>query len=511
MTRNKILFTIAPIAIVSAAILAVAIPGFLINEEPGGVTYNLLYDTKIEPLTNKVVVTEPNSNNGVFTMYKENGSGGKSNDFKILAFTDSHLDHKQDQCNYTLTMMVKNIMEVKPDFVVMAGDNITSTLNKPRAKQFCQIMEDLNVYWSCCFGNHEGNQPGLTRQEMAKLFASYPHCIMDATTKHTSDGTEVWGYGDTAINILNSDNKVAQTLFFLDTDPIMSKQDMEKYADQIQQFKDMGKAKQDEVEFYDYVKDSQITWYKEVNAKYNSINSTVISHIPLKDMEDDYINFYKDAHAYHTEWGVRPDQTYGAGKNLWPYTEVTDETYNDIKIIAGHRAEDMCYGPHDLIDAGGGHTTMYAAMKDTKQPHPAYFCGHDHQNNFTLEHKDGDQTIAMGYIQPACYSSNNYWSKGMLHWSPYNTNAWDKYHLIQGYTVMDYKLDDSNKNSPFDLANYTNYEEWDDGEGNAYYRDALKLVEANRGTYKPAWDNKKCESTYPNDPNDPLQQPINLI
>ena len=172
-------------------------------------------------------------------------------------FTDTHLDHKKPQCNYTYTMIAKNIMAEKPDLVIFGGDNITSCENEPRTKQFCKMLEDLGVYWSCCLGNHEGDQgnpklgeKGLTRIEMLEIFDSYPHCLLDSTPKTTKTGLPVYGNGNNAIHILNTEGEIAETLFFLDTDKLMSAESMEEYKDEIQEFKNMGKADADETEFY---------------------------------------------------------------------------------------------------------------------------------------------------------------------------------------------------------------------------------------------------------------------
>lgn len=471
------------------------------------VTYDLLWDTKLEKIESHVKLSE-DSKSGIPTLYKE-VDGVKKDDFKVLMFTDTHLDHKKPQCNYTYTMIAKNIMAEKPDFVAFCGDNITSIENEPRAKQFCQMLEDLNVYWSCTLGNHEGDQgdatkgqTGLTRQAMVDIFASYPHCLLDASVKHTKVGLPVYGVGNNAVNILNSKREVAQTLFFLDTEKLMSTESMAEYMNEIEDFKKMGKAKDNETEFYDYIHNTQIQWYKEVMADSKSLNSVVFSHVPLKDMEDAYISYYNTIKKDKSEWAPFKDQGVGSNENIWPYTIVPGETNNEdlgkIKLVYGVRAEDMCYGPHDLrmVDK---HTPMFNAMLTDGGAAPAFFCGHDHQNNFMLKLTPKDnKTITMGYIQPACYSSNNFWSKGLLHWDPYNSETQNKYHLIQGYSVMNLTLD--NPHHPFEVNNYTNYEKW-----NSCYNNGLDLVKDNRGEYKPAWDYEKKVSKYPNDPNDPLK------
>lgn len=481
------------IAITGAMVLASCA-----KREPG-VTYTLLWNTKIEKVGNSIVIEE--ARDGVTTISKKVDGKIKDN-FKVLVFTDFHLDHKQDCCNYTYTMIAKNIMNVKPDLVLLCGDNITSVENKARAKQFATLMEDLDVYWSFVLGNHEGSEypekPMMSRQEHIKLFSQYKHCLIDPSVKKTSDGETVWGDGNHAINILNSNNEIAQTFFFLDSGIQLSDEDFEvNYANEVAQFIEAGKAKEDvkAKDLSDYIKDSQIKWYQEVMAKNPKANATVFSHVPLKDMEDAYLKYYKEYNKQQaTKWDEEQDVTHP-----WPYTEVTGEVANcDIKMLTGRRAEGMCYGPHDVryspFDSNGtGHTPMFDAMIESGGTHPAFFCGHDHQNNFVYEQKvNNSKTITLGYIQPACYSSNNFWTKGMLGEFPLSDTK--KYHLIQGYSVLDFNL--NNTNNPFEFKHYTNFDVWK-GE---HYEEVCEYIRLTRNPqeYKPAI------GEYPTDPNNPF-------
>lgn len=461
-----------------------------------GITYDLLWDTKISKLESNIVVQEKN-NNGITTICKK-VNGEIQDKLNVLVFTDFHLDHKREICNYTYTMIAKNIMNVKPDLVLLCGDNITSIENVARAKQFAQLMEDLNVYWSFVLGNHEGKEypekDMMSRPEQINLFSQYKHCLVDPSVKKTSDGTVVWGDGNHAINILNSKGEVAQTFFFLDSGTIMSDEDEIKFNDQIDEFKRIGKADPGDDEFYDYIKDSQIKWYKEVMAKYPISNSTVFSHVPLKDMEDAYLTYYN---AYINDKGI--ENKIGIGKDnkgIWPYTiEINKIPDCKVDMLTGRRAEDMCYSPHDLVKTPNGHTMMYNAMIESGGQHPAFFCGHDHQNDFvfdeTVTTQNGNKIITMGYIEPACYSSNNFWTKGLLEREPFYDVS--KYHLIQGYSLMNFDL--NKPSTPFSIHHYTNYNVWN----GAHYSEAIQLIQEGKGTsYMPAF------GLYPQDPNNPF-------
>ena len=76
-------------------------------------------------------------------------------DFKVLMFTDTHLNGKEDTDYTAVSYLVQNISKEKPDLVIYGGDNISSGFNLRRYVQFADLMENLGVYWVAVLGNHE--------------------------------------------------------------------------------------------------------------------------------------------------------------------------------------------------------------------------------------------------------------------------------------------------------------------------------------------------------------------
>ncbi len=152
------------------------------------------------------------------SLYKPDDNGNISSEpFKILAFTDTHLDTYRRRGAFTIEYLIGNVQREKPDLVVFVGDVVTSSVNRARAHQVAQVMEKLEVYWVGVLGNHEGdNRQSISRQEFIKIYSSYSHCLIDNAKKRTKEGELVWGNGNTQINILSGENQVAQSLFFLD-------------------------------------------------------------------------------------------------------------------------------------------------------------------------------------------------------------------------------------------------------------------------------------------------------
>lgn len=479
-------------------LVTLSIPAFLFScgkKQEKGVTFDLLWGVEIKPVEHNTKLVE---NQEYTTIAKYNKDGSISNDFKIMVITDPHLDPEQYVGNATYTTMMKNIMDEKPDFVAFCGDICTRKFNKERSIQLAEAFEKMGIYWSGVLGNHEGDNATMARQEMIDMWSKYDHCLMDPAIKYTADGMPVWGVGNHVINILGNDNKVAQSLFFLESGKVMTEDAMKTYKPQIQWMIDNGKNDSDDEEFYDYIKDSQVSWYIETFNKIKNdspiANSTVFSHNPIKDMEDAYLECYAE---YKSK--VKPGWTFdqGIGKDsegnwkIWPFTEIKYEAEDcDVEIKLGRRREDMCYSPHDVYYTGTGetkgHTPIFNAMKNFGGPHPAFFCGHDHLNDFVLE-KDG---VTLGYIEPATYSTYNLFTKGLLGEDPYKIDEFDDDKLIEGYSVLNYNLSTHEIASIEHKKNFEIY----DGEHN---EEITRFIDDLKGPYHNKWD------TYPQDPNNP--------
>lgn len=264
-------------------------------------------------------------------------------EFKVMMFTDIHLDGKNETSETTVANIVDSVQREKPDLVLFGGDTVTSSLTKKREKQFAELFENLGVYWAGVLGNHEGTAfASLSRKKTVKLYSEYEHCLM------LSGPDDVWGNGNYCINVLNSDGTLKKTFYFLDSGSEASKADMEKY----------GKADDGRSE-YDGVKDTQVKWYadkvKENAEKYGESKSVLMLHIPIYQMR-------------------------GAAET---------ETF-----LYGVKLEGVC---SSCFDSG-----LFDAMKELSSTDYVFF-GHDHVNTFAIN-LDG---ITLSYIEPSGYGSYN--------------------------------------------------------------------------------------------------------
>jgi hypothetical protein len=315
----------------------------------------------IQAVGSRIVVQAAEGDRPISVYIPDEEGNISSTPFKILSFTDTHFDTYRRKGRFTMDFLIKNIQIEKPDLVVIVGDVFASRTNRARVKQLCEVMEKLGVYWIPVLGNHEGdNLLSISREKFIDIYSSYPHCLIGKDTKTTAAGEKVWGCGNTQINILTAGGAVSQSLFFLDSGNEISKEDAKKY--------NLPKGSTD------YVKPSQVEWYKERAAMLDEgVKSMVFLHIPLPE----YIDAYEAA-----------PKTADGALNIG--VEAEDGTIASF----GNKGETICSAEHN-----GGLFDAIAESGSTQ----AVVVGHDHVNNFRIRYKG----VWLCYNRSSGYSSYN--------------------------------------------------------------------------------------------------------
>lgn len=331
----------AKIAVTAIAVLLAAAAagagGFAVKKNSEGLPYDI---SSVEKIQNDVVIVSETEDS---VTVKKNGDGK----FRVLMFTDTHITDDPELNKTTVTYLVENIKEQKPDLVIFGGDNVTYGFNRQRNIELAELMEKLGVYWAAVLGNHEGEGfMAMSREKVINLYSSYEHCLL----KHGKKGVD--GHGNCTINILNSDGSLREVFFLMDSGSYMSVDSKIKYG-----------VKNIFGEVYDGVKPSQVEWYKEkhdaLTAQYGYFRSVAVIHIP-------------------------------------PYE--AEREYSESDFIYGEKREGVC--------ESGFNSGLVDAMLEKGSTRAVYF-GHDHVNDFGVMYED----ILFSYIQTSGYDTYTMQSK----------------------------------------------------------------------------------------------------
>ena len=144
-------------------------------------------------------------------------------DFKVLQLTDVHIGGgfmslKKDAM--ALNAVAAMVKAEQPDLVIATGDvsypvpfQAGTFNNLESAKIFAALMEQLGVYWTLSFGNHDTEAYSYyDRAFISEFYSSeeFKYCL------YTAGPDDVDGYGNQIINVKNSDGIITQSIYVAD-------------------------------------------------------------------------------------------------------------------------------------------------------------------------------------------------------------------------------------------------------------------------------------------------------
>ena len=338
----------------------------LIYKISGGRRPKSLFCSRANPakIGTDVKIISQNDYSTTIAKVDENGNI-KNDDFVIVSTTDFHFDVDHDINTKAVDRFVRHIKEVKPDLVVLTGDNILSKYQQIDAIQFAQMMEEIGVYWTATFGYHETREDkGFYKWLLWKSFCDYAHCLC----KFGPD--ELFGYGNHTVNILGEGGKLLKTLFLFDSGRDILDRDRKEYGIP------------DDMHGYDFLKNEQIDFYKKETARlkkqYGSADSFMYMHIPLCEY----------SHAFKLDENGRYVPS------------------GECEILYGEQYESVGSSQHN--------SGMFDAILETGSTQ-AVFCGHDHVNDWCAIYKGVYLTYSLpgGY---ACYNLGDKTDKPESEW-----------------------------------------------------------------------------------------------
>lgn len=313
-------------------------------------------------------------------------------DFKVLQITDVHIGGgfmslKKDAM--ALNAVAAMVKAEKPDLVIATGDvsypvpfQAGTFNNLESAKIFAALMEQLGVYWTLSFGNHDTEAYSYyDRAAISEFYSSeeFKYCL------YTPGPDDVDGYGNQIINVKNSDGIITQSLYVFDS---------HSYTDG--DFLGIFWK-------YDNIHENQVEWYKENVKALNAQNNAL-----LKEMGKEENSDIKSAAFFHIPLTEQRDAWY-------EYRDAGYQDTEDVKLIYGLAGESG-----NVVFCGMHEDNLFEAMLELGST-KAIFCGHDHDNNFSIDYKGIRFTYGMSidYLAyPGIYKRGSQRGCTMITFSP---------------------------------------------------------------------------------------------
>lgn len=209
----------------------------------------------------------------LFSLFALNGQNkpllkfNSNSRFKIVQFTDIHLQYDSYRSDSVLVMMKKVIEHEKPDLVMLTGDVVGSDNRKKAWLKVAQVMIDAKTPWAAMFGNHDAEFE-LTKQQTMDVIAGLPYNL-------TISGTEeIAGTGNYALPIQSSMSQETAALCYV-LDVSQTNRPPENHSG-----------------VYEWIDHSQVQWYENKSAAYTRQNggmpipALVFLHIPFPEYNE---------------------------------------------------------------------------------------------------------------------------------------------------------------------------------------------------------------------------------
>lgn len=313
-------------------------------------------------------------------------------DFKVMQLTDVHIGGgfmslKKDAM--ALNAVAAMVKAEKPDLVIATGDvsypvpfQAGTFNNLSSAKIFAALMEQLGVYWTLGFGNHDTEAYSYySREQISEFYDSedFKYCL------YQPGPDDVDGFGNQVINVKNSDGIITQSLYVFDS---------HSYTDG--DFLGIFWK-------YDNIHENQVQWYIDRVNAFNAQNNAI-----LKEMGKEENSSIKSAAFFHIPLTEQRDAWY----------EYRDAGFQDTENVKFHYG--VAGEGGNIVFCGMHEDNLFETMLELDST-KAIFCGHDHDNNFSVDYKGIRFTYGMSvdYLAyPGIYKRGSQRGCTMITFSP---------------------------------------------------------------------------------------------
>ncbi|MFC5411169.1 metallophosphoesterase [Larkinella bovis] len=224
--------------------------------------------------------------------------------FKIVQFTDIHLQYDSYRSDSVLVMMRTVIKREKPDLVMLTGDVVGSDNRKKAWLKVAQVMIDAKVPWAAMLGNHDAEYE-LDKEQTMNVIVGLPYNLTISGPK------ELAGKGNYVLPIQSSKSqKTAAVCYVLDSEE-RPQSDVSAWMDE-----------------------SQVQWYKEQSAAFTKQNNGT----PLPALAFFHIPFpeYSDVVGKSTTYGISYEKLHSKPKNPSNLFTAFGEKKDVMGVFVGH-------------------------------------------------------------------------------------------------------------------------------------------------------------------------------
>ena len=185
----------------------------------------------------------------------------KNGEFKIVQFTDTHIELKEKKNPEVYSTIEKVIASENPDFIILTGDIVTEDNPQEAYKKLASIFEKAKIPWAMVFGNHE-SEHNFSRKDLSVFLQKLPFCM-------NNDKGETKGNSNFVLPVYGKEKKTAAVLYCMDSNEYSTLEPV--------------------VEGWGWFSHSQVGWYCEQSRK-NTISNNgkpmpalAFFHIPLPE------------------------------------------------------------------------------------------------------------------------------------------------------------------------------------------------------------------------------------
>ena len=195
---------------------------------------------------------------------------GADGTFKVLQLTDTHYIAGDSRSERALSNVREMLDAERPDLVIHTGDILFGRPDLQSAREILQPIADRGILFAVALGNHD-SQFGATREEMYGMIREIPGCV------NLPPKEGVYGCSNDVIT-LSGPGGVDRVLYLFDSmDAVILKGE-------------------EEIHSYDYIRFSQLEWYRNLSAMFTEGNggvpvpSLAFFHIPLCELPEALTN-----------------------------------------------------------------------------------------------------------------------------------------------------------------------------------------------------------------------------